>query len=155
VVIGKLKRLLRDALGEREEGDGGHDLRLATAALLLEMARADREETPEERAAAEAMLARHFSIERDAAEALLARADESLEHAVSLYEFTRVLNDTLTARERRTVVQMVAEVAATDGRFDKHEQHLLSKLADLLYLRRAEYANIRASVLQRRTDDRE
>jgi uncharacterized tellurite resistance protein B-like protein len=152
-LIGKLKHLLRDALGEtRPEAGGGHDLRLATAALLLEMARADREETPEERQAAEAMLARHFSLERAAAEALLASAEDSLHEAVSLYEFTRVLNDTLSAAERRTVVEMVAEVAATDGRFDKHEQHLLSKLADLLHLRRAEYASIRASVLQRGAD---
>lgn len=152
-MIGKLKHLLRDALGEaRPEAGGGHDLRLATAALLLEMARADREETPAERQAAEAMLARHFSLERAGAEALLARAEDSLHEAVSLYEFTRVLNDTLTAAERRKVVEMVAEVAATDGHFDKHEQHLLSKLADLLHLRRAEYASIRASVLQRRPD---
>lgn len=154
-MITKLKQLLRDTLGEQESEDGGHDLRLATAALLLEMARADHEETPAERRAAEAMLARHFAIERTAAEALLARADDSLQHAVSLYEFTRVLNDTLSAAERRAVVQMVAEVAAADGHFDKHEQHLLSKLADLLYLRRAEYANIRASVLERHTDARE
>jgi uncharacterized tellurite resistance protein B-like protein len=148
-VISKLKQLLGEALGEKEGVEGGHDLRLATAALLLEMARADKEETPEEREAAGAMLARHFSIERDAAADLLARADASLHHAVSLYEFTRVLNDTLTPEERREVVKMVADVAATDGRFDKHEQHLLSKLAELLHLRRGEYAGIRASVLQR------
>jgi uncharacterized tellurite resistance protein B-like protein len=155
-LIAKLKQLLRDALGEDQPGaEGGHDLRLATAALLLEMARADREETPEERQTAEAMLARHFSIEREAAEGLLARAEQSLHHAVSLYEFTRVLNDTLSAAERRTVVEMVAEVAATDGRFDKHEQHLLAKLADLLHLRRAEYASIRAAVLSRGGDARE
>jgi uncharacterized tellurite resistance protein B-like protein len=151
-VIPKLKQLLREALGEDERPDGQHDLRLATAALLLEMARADREETAEERRTAETMLARHFSIECGAAEELLARADASLQHAVSLYEFTRVLNDTLSPAERRTVVQMVAEVAAADGNFDKHEQHLLSKLADLLHLRRAEYATIRASVLQRRAE---
>jgi uncharacterized tellurite resistance protein B-like protein len=153
-VIPKLKQLLREALGEEQRPDGGHthDLRLATAALLLEMARADREETAEERRTAQSMLARHFSIERSAAEELLARADESLHHAVSLYEFTRVLNDTLSPAERRQVVQMVAEVAAADGKFDRHEQHLLSKLADLLHLRRAEYATIRASVLQRRAN---
>ena len=147
-MISSLKRLLRETLGEDEQVEGGHDLRLATASLLLEMARADHEETATERDAAEALLARHFSIERGAAEALLARADENLQHAVSLYEFTRVLNDTLSAAERRQVVQMVAEIAASDGQFDKHEQHLLSKLADLLHLRRAEYATIRAAVLR-------
>ena len=147
-MIDKLKLLLRDALAGPDAGEeSGIDLRLATASLLLEMARADDEEQPEERKAAGEMLARHFSIEREAAEALLARADERLTHAVSLYEFTRVLNDTLSPAERRRVVQMVAEVAASDGHFDKHEQHLLSKLADLMHLRRAEYAAIRASAL--------
>ena len=154
-MIAKLKELLRDTLGAPEGDASGPDLRLATAALLLEMARADREESAQERQAAGDMLARHFSIEQAAAEALLARADESLHHAVSLYEFTRVLNDTLSPAERRAVVEMVAEVAAADGHFDKHEQHLLSKLADLLHLRRAEYARIRASVLQGRADARE
>jgi uncharacterized tellurite resistance protein B-like protein len=148
-VIARFKQLMREALGDEEGVEGGHDLRLATAALLLEMARADREETAEERQAAEALLARHFAIERSAAEDLLARAEDSLRHSVSLYEFTSVLNETLTPAERREVVRMVGEVAATDGRFDKHEQHLLSKLADLLHLRRAEYATLRAALVER------
>lgn len=150
-MIERLKELLRDSLGGQPEGAAGapgHDLRLATAALLLEMARADRDETDAERRAAGEVLARHFALERSAAEALLAQADERLEHTVSLYEFTRVLNDTLAPEERREVVRLVATVAASDGRFDAHEQHLLSKLADLLHLRRAEYATIRASVLR-------
>jgi uncharacterized tellurite resistance protein B-like protein len=151
-MISSLKKLLREQLGGQSAGGGGPDLRLATAALLLEMARADRGETAEERRTAEALLARHFAIEKGAAERLLAQAAARLAHAVSLYEFTRVLNDTLSPQERRAVVQMVGEVAAADGRFDKHEQHLLSKLADLLHLRRAEYASIRASVLQRNAD---
>lgn len=152
-VIASLKRVLRDALGAAPgEPARGPDLRLATAALLLEMARADREESAEERRTAGRVLARYFSIERAAAETLLKRADECLAHSVSLYEFTRVLNDTLTPEQRRQVVQGVAEVAAADGHFDKHEQHLLSKLAELLHLRRAEYATIRASVLEARAD---
>jgi uncharacterized tellurite resistance protein B-like protein len=149
-MIAKLKELLRESLGAPAEGEAGgaRDLRLATAALLLEMARADRNETEAERRAAGEVLARHFALEQAAAESLLARADSELEHTVSLYEFTRVLNDTLSPQERREVVRLVAEVAASDGVFDKHEQHLLSKLADLLHLRRAEYATIRASVLR-------
>ena len=64
-MIGRLKQLVREALGEEEDGAGGHDLRLATAALLLEMARADREETEAERRTAGELLARYFSIERE------------------------------------------------------------------------------------------
>jgi uncharacterized tellurite resistance protein B-like protein len=149
-MIDRLKELLRESLGVDQEDRAeapAHDLRLATAALLLEMARADRQETEEERRAAGEVLARHFALEREAAEALLTRAESRVEHSVSLYEFTRVLNETLAPAERREIVRLVAEVAASDGRFDPHEQHLLSKLADLLHLRRAEYATIRASVL--------
>ncbi len=149
-MIAKLKELLRETLGtpDTEEGGGGPDLRVATAALLLEMARADRDESDAERRAAGEVLRRHFALEQAAAESLLQRAGNLLEHTVSLYEYTRVLNDTLSPEERREVVRLVAEVAASDGVFDKHEQHLLSKLADLLHLRRAEYATIRASVLR-------
>lgn len=152
-MIGSLKKMLQEALGtEPGAAEGGPDLRLATAALLLEMARADRSETPVERRTAEELLVRYFALEKVAAERLLDQAGERLAHAVSLYEFTRVLNDTLSPAERRRVVQMVGEVAAADGHFDKHEQHLLAKLADLLHLRRTEYANIRASVLGKHAD---
>jgi uncharacterized tellurite resistance protein B-like protein len=77
-MISKLKQLLRDALGAGQPaGDGGHDLRLATAALLLEMARADREETPRS-GVRRGHAGAAFLDRAGAAEALLARADESL-----------------------------------------------------------------------------
>jgi len=98
-MIGKLRQIFEDALsGASPAPSSGHDLRVATAALLLEMARADREQAPE---------------------------------------------------ERRSIVALVGDVAAADGVFEKHEQHLLSKLADLLHLRKSEYGVIRASVLAR------
>ena len=147
-MIGKLRQILEDALvGTGPAAAPGHDLRLATAALLLEMARADRDQAAEETEAALALLRSRFSLEEDGARALLARAEASVAGSVSLYDFTSVLNATLSPEERRRIVELVGEVAAADGRFDKHEQHLLSKLADLLHLRKSEYAVIRASVL--------
>jgi uncharacterized tellurite resistance protein B-like protein len=149
-MIGKLRQILEEALaGTSPTPASGHDLRVATAALLLEMARADRDQAPEERDAALGVLTRHFALEQDAAQTLLERAEGEVEGSVSLYEFTSVLNETLSSEERRRIVELVAEVAAADGHFDKHEQHLLSKLADLLHLRRAEYAVIRAFVIAR------
>jgi uncharacterized tellurite resistance protein B-like protein len=37
---------------------------------------------------------------------------------------------------------MLLEVALSDGHFDKHERHLLSKVADLIYVRRSDYNRI-------------
>jgi uncharacterized tellurite resistance protein B-like protein len=155
-MIERLKRLLASGLADDRTGEETRpDLRLATAALLLEMARADRTESSGERDAATELLARHFRIEQGAAERLLGEADQLVEGSVSLFDFTSVLNETLSNEERRRVVQMIAEVAAADGRFDKFEQHLLARLADLLHLRRAEYSTIRAAVLERARTRRE
>ncbi len=149
-MIGKLRQILEDALaGASPAPSSGHDLRVATAALLLEMARADRDQSPEESEVALRLIRSRFSMEAGAAEALLARAEAEVAGSVSLYDFTRILNETLTPEERRSIVALLGDVAAADGVFEKHEQHLLSKLADLLHLRKSEYGVIRASVLAR------
>ena len=149
-MMGKLRQIFEDALsGASPAPSSGHDLRVATAGLLLEMARADREQAPEEREIALRLLSSRFSMEAGAAEALLGKAEAEVEGSVSLYDFTRILNETLTPEERRSIVALVGDVAAADGVFEKHEQHLLSKLADLLHLRKSEYGVIRASVLAR------
>ena len=149
-MIGKLRQILEDALaGASPAPSSGHDLRVATAALLLEMARADRDQSPEESEVALRLIRSRFSMEAGAAEALLAKAEAEVAGSVSLYDFTRILNETLTPEERRSIVALLGDVAAADGVFEKHEQHLLSKLADLLHLRKSEYGVIRASVLAR------
>jgi len=148
-----LREFLRSSFAQPAPASDGqaddHSLRLAIAALLVEMSRADFVQDQSERDALQQLLARHFALEQDAAQTLLERAEGEVEGSVSLYEFTSVLNETLSSEERRRIVELVAEVAAADGHFDKHEQHLLSKLADLLHLRRAEYAVIRAFVIAR------
>jgi uncharacterized tellurite resistance protein B-like protein len=42
---------------------------------------------------------------------------------------------------------MLLRVALSDGHFDKHERHLLSKISDLIYVRRADYNRIVARLL--------
>ena len=85
----RLRNFLQTALGQPgavDATDGPADVRVAVAALLVEMARADFTEVPEERHLIHRLLAEHFSLERREAEHLLGLADRQADDAVSLQD---------------------------------------------------------------------
>lgn len=128
-----LKRLRRPAAGSPPPGSPPPD-RLAAAVLLVEIARADFHVEPCERAAIRRVLAGAYGLRRDEAAALVARAEAAAEESVSLYEFTRPLNETLSPAGKVEIVEMLWRVAFADGRLDKYEEHQVRKTADLLYV---------------------
>lgn len=110
------------------------DTRLAVAALCVEMARADFDEQPEELERAGRLLAERFNLDRAEAQALLQAGRSQADQAVSLYRFTRPLNQTLDMPGKIALIEMLWHVALEDGKLDKYEDALMHKLADLLYV---------------------
>ena len=127
----------------QETADTEHDLRLAIAVLLVEMSRADFVADAAEADALKSILSRHFQLEREEAETLMGQAGARAEEMVSLQHYTRAIHENLSEPQKHRLVEMLLEVALADGHFDKHERHLLDKIADLIYLRRADYVVIR------------
>lgn len=109
-------------------------LRLATAALLVEMARADFEEDDTELERAGALLAERYGLDEKAADELLAAARDESDRAVSLFRFTHLINQQFAMPDKLALMGMLWEVAYADGRLDKHEDALMHKLAELLYV---------------------
>lgn len=124
-----------------------HSLRMAIAALLVEMSRADFVEDEAEAGKLRELLAQHFSLEQAEAEHLLGQAGDHASEMVSLHEFTRAIHENLSEPQKHRFLEMLLHVALADGRFDKHERHLLNKIADLIYVRRADYVRIRDRLL--------
>ena len=120
--------------------------RLAVATLLVEIARADFEVAAAERTAIRRMLGSAYGLEPGSAEALVAQAERTAEEAVSLYEFTRRLNDELSPTEKGEIIEMLWRVAFADGRIDKYEEHLVRKAADLLYVPHRRFIRARLKV---------
>ena len=79
---------------------------------------------------------------------MLGLADARADAAVSLQEFTREIHETLGIKEKLRILEMLLNVALADGRLDKHERHLLGKVADLLYVPRADYVTLKDAVLR-------
>ena len=123
-----------------------HALRVATALLLIEVARADYTDDLAEDATMLASLKQFFALDDAAAELLLAEARSTADRAVELQQFTRRLHEQLTVSEKQHVVEMLWKVALADRRLDKHEDHLVRRLAELLYVSHSDLIRIRNRV---------
>jgi len=126
--------------------DREHALRFATAILLVEVARADFAEAVAEEATIRALLEKSFTLSADETAALLKEAKAEADHTASLQAFTRRLHESLTVPEKHRVVEMLWRVALADEHLDKHEDHLVRKIAGLLYVSHADLIRIRNRV---------
>lgn len=111
-----------------------HAYQLATAALLMEISRADREIGSDEREAVVHAVGKAFELDKDETHTLVELAEEEAENATSLYEFTRLINDNFDHGQKQHVVEMLWRVAFADGHADKYEVHLIRRIADLIHV---------------------
>lgn len=130
-----IQDFFRDRMGPDQAGKHDqHSLQLATAALLFEMLRADFDEHPDEYVALERALRDSFSLSASETRQLAQLADREAADAVSLYQFTGLINQHFSAGEKVQVIEMLWQVAYADGRVDRYEEALLRKISDLLHV---------------------
>ncbi len=111
-------------------------IRMATAVLMTEVARADHEYDESEFDLLLNLITRHFQMSPEEAIELANEADNTAEDNVSLHSFTQLLNKNLSEREKEHIVSLLWQVAYADGRLDKYEDSLVLKISDLLYVSR-------------------
>lgn len=139
-----------------DSGDQGevteHELQLATALLLVEIARADYSLAASEEQTIVELLSRHFTLTDAEIHALVEQAHAQADHAASLQSFTRRLHEELDYSGKLHIVEMLWEVAFADAQLSKHEDGLVRKIGDLLYISHSDQIRLRNTVRQRRKD---
>ena len=142
-----LERALRaDPADAHASADRRHGIKLSTALLLVEVERADFAEDITESAATLRLLREHFELSDEEAALLVQEARRTADHAASLQAFTRRLHEALTYEEKQAIVEMLWKVALADSHLDKHEDHVVRKIADLLYVSHSDVIRIRNRV---------
>lgn len=124
---------------DRQAVDPVEQQKVALAVLLLECARADFEQSAVELAQVRTGLQQYFGLDPAALDRLLAAAGEQARAAVSMHEFVSHLNASLQPAEKIAILDLLWNVVYADGRLDAQEEHLLRKLADLLYVPHREF----------------
>jgi uncharacterized tellurite resistance protein B-like protein len=125
---------------------GRHSIEIATAALLVEVVRMDGDIDPAERTAVLNAVHASFGLSGPEADALIRLAEEEARQAADLYQFTSLLNRTFSAQQKEQVIEHLWRVAFADAQLSAWEQHLVRKVADLLYVPHGAYiaAKLRA-----------
>lgn len=107
---------------------------LALAVLLLETARSDDCIADNERRVIERALARRFDLRPFETARLVASARQGATRATDLYHFTRIVVDNFSERERVGIIEMLWDVAYSDGEVTGDEDALIRRVAGLLYV---------------------
>ncbi len=121
---------------------------LAMAGLLVEAARADHHVSEAELQTLARLLARQLDIGSNEADALVHRARDIVEKSVSMFDFTRPLQESLSYEERIEFVRMLWDVALADRQLDRYEEYLIGKVSELLYVARGDVIRARIEAQQ-------
>ena len=116
-----------------------HTIEVATAALLVEITRMDGEITADERAAVLAAVRGKFGLTGDEAQTLVDLAEAEARQANDYYQFTSIITRRFSREQRIRVVELLWEVAFADATANPFEEHLIRKLADLIYVDHADF----------------
>lgn len=126
-------------IGTPAPAEERHSIELATAALLVEVARIDRATTASERTAVLRAVRDKFGLAEAEAERLIALAEDEMKQASDYFQFTSLINRHFTQEQKQRVIELMWRVAYSDAELSAHENHLMRKIADLLHITHGDY----------------
>jgi uncharacterized tellurite resistance protein B-like protein len=138
-VLDRIRDFFERRLVPEATGTGVDPLLLATAALLVEVMRADQHATDAERAQLLKLLHESFGLPDAELDDLVRLAEAESEEAHDLFQFTRLVSEHYDAEQRIELVRNLWRVAWADGNIDRYEEHLIRRIADLLYVRHSDF----------------
>jgi uncharacterized tellurite resistance protein B-like protein len=120
---------------EPKQGTPAADpVHLAACALLIEVAYADGEFSPEERVHLERVLERHFALPAESGHRLIELAEKERRSSIDHFQFTRVLNERYDVGQKMVLAEVMWGLVLADGKIAEHEHYLTRKIANLLEL---------------------
>lgn len=143
-MIDQIKRFFNEfVLSEHDKEKPIDPVVLATAALLIEVTRADYAEDPRELDAVRDALRRTLNIDDKSLDELVELAGIQATEATCSYEFTRLINMHFDAQKKLELIAAMWKVAYADGRLDKYEEHLIRRIAELIYVPHQDFIRLK------------
>ena len=135
-MLGRIQDFFRQHLTPvtGRDADPVHAPRLAAAALLVEVTHLDHEVTAEERVAVAVAVRTHFGLSAEEAAELLVCAEQERSASTDYYQFTSLINRHYSADQKAELIELMWRIAYADDSLHRYEEHLVRKIAELLYV---------------------
>ncbi|SPH17080.1 hypothetical protein DEA8626_00594 [Defluviimonas aquaemixtae] len=143
-------RLLSSLMAQEPERLPDPDARLALAALLVRLARADEHYTDPERTRIDRVVAKRYGLSPFEAAKIRAEAEVLEAEAPDTVRFTRALKDAVPHEDRMSLMEAMWSVALSDDDRDPREDAMIRVTADLLGINDRDRAIARQNVENRR-----
>ncbi|GJM13062.1 MAG: hypothetical protein DHS20C12_14650 [Pseudohongiella sp.] len=149
-MIKSIKKFFEDKLAENEAEETTSSLiskvDLTCAALLIEVMNTDHELDEREEQEFIAVLQQSYNIaESDLAELRQLAKDEA-HGATSLYEFTRLINNSYDYAQKVALIENMWRIAFSDEHLDKYEDSLIRKVSELIYVSHSDFIKTKLKV---------
>lgn len=143
---------LFDALVPAAPASGQNDdtraIQLATAVLLVEVMRSDSDLDDAEKGLIASALRERFELAEDELARLLELAEETARTAYDYHAFTSRINASFDVGQKVRMIEHMWRVAYADGQLSALENHVMRKIADLLYVPHGAYINAKMRAKQ-------
>ena len=147
-MIKKIKDLITKISNKEEIEESSNILQLdrACAALLVEIAFADKDFDEREKESLKESLLKSYAIDIETINEIINDAEKTVNESTSLYEYTRTVNDEFEYPQKLNLLENLWKVAYADETLDKYEEHLLRKISDLIHISHSDYINVKLKV---------
>ena len=147
-MMNKIKDLITrfNTKEETTEESSSNLLDNACAALLVEIAFADKDFDETEKTSLKQSLIETYAVDESDIEEIIKDAEETVSESTSLYGYTRVVNDEFEYEDKLSLLKNLWKVAYADGNLDKYEEHLIRKISDLIHISHTDYINIKLEI---------
>ena len=147
-MINKIKDLISNFSSKEEiiEESDLSSLNNACAALLVEIAFADKDFDETEKQALKQALIQTYDISESEIQDIIEDAETTVDESTSLYGYTRIVNDEFGYEDKLNLLKNLWKVAYADGYLDKYEEHIIRKISDLIHISHSDYINIKLEI---------
>ena len=130
-------------------------LHIATVVLFLEMMTMDDNVDPKEQEVILSLIHQNFSLTDEQTSALVTLAEQKRKQATDYFEFTSLINKEYSLEQKIRLIEALWKIAFVDGVLDMHEEYLVRKIADLLYVPHTDFimAKLRVEPEKKRSNE--
>lgn len=137
---------LRSLFFDESEPEAAISTDLAAATLMFEVIWADHDIDEDELEVMREHLVSAFSVSPQRLDELLMQTRRLHDESVGLHPYTRVLNDELGPDQKFQIVKALWKIASVDTRVDALEEHMIRRIADLLYVSHKDFIRAKLEV---------